>query len=72
MVQIPNEEFKGRIIGKEGRNIRTFEHATGTTLMMDESPDSVLVSSFDPVRREIARISLEALVRDGRIHPAKY
>jgi ribonuclease Y len=70
LVQIPNEEFKGRIIGKEGRNIRTFEHATGTTLMMDESPDSVLVSSFDPVRREIARISLEALVRDGRIHPA--
>ena len=70
LVQIPNEEFKGRIIGKEGRNIRTFEHATGTTLMMDESPDSVLVSSFDPVRREIARIALEALVRDGRIHPA--
>ena len=70
LVQLPNEEFKGRIIGKEGRNIRTFEHATGTTLMMDESPDSVLVSSFDPVRREIARISLEALVRDGRIHPA--
>lgn len=70
LVQIPNEEFKGRIIGKEGRNIRTFEHATGTTLMMDESPDSVLVSSFDPVRREIARISLEALVRDGRIQPA--
>ena len=69
LVQLPNEEFKGRII-ERGRNIRTFEHATGTTLMMDESPDSVLVSSFDPVRREIARISLEALVRDGRIHPA--
>jgi ribonuclease Y len=70
LVQLPNEEFKGRIIGKEGRNIRTFEHATGTTLMMDESADSVLVSSFDPVRREIARLALEALVRDGRIHPA--
>lgn len=70
LIQLPNEGFKGRIIGKEGRNIRTFEHATGTTLMMDESPDSILVSSFDPVRREIARLALEALVRDGRIHPA--
>ena len=70
LVKLPNEELKGRIIGKEGRNIRTFEHATGTTLMMDESPDSVLVSSFDPVRREIARLALESLIRDGRIHPA--
>ncbi len=70
IVKLPNEELKGRIIGKEGRNIRTFEHATGTTLMMDESPDSVLVSSFDPVRREVARLALESLIRDGRIHPA--
>ena len=70
IVSLPNEEMKGRIIGREGRNIKAFEASTGVTLLIDESPQMVLVSSFDPVRREVARVALEALVKDGRIHPA--
>ncbi len=69
LVPIPGEEMKGRIIGREGRNIKSFESLTGTTLLIDETPDNVLVSSFDPVRRETARIALESLIKDGRIHP---
>ncbi len=70
IIQLPNEEMKGRIIGREGRNIKAFESATGVTLLIDESPQMVLVSSFDPVRREVARTALDALIKDGRIHPA--
>jgi ribonuclease Y len=70
IVALPNEEMKGRIIGREGRNIKAFEASTGVTLLIDESPQMVLISSFDPVRREVARAALEALVKDGRIHPA--
>lgn len=70
IVQLPNEEMKGRIIGREGRNIKSFEAATGVTMLIDESPQMVLLSSFDPVRREVARVALDGLIKDGRIHPA--
>lgn len=70
-IEIPSDDLKGKVIGKEGRNVRAFEHATGVDVLIDESPGYIVLSSFDPLRREIARVTMEALLKDGRIQPAK-
>ncbi len=70
-MQINSDELKGRIIGKEGRNIRAFEAVTGVDIIVDDTPEAIIISGFDPFRREVARVAMERIIADGRIHPAR-